>query len=64
MITFFVSYCTSASGYFPFNDNEYGRIRYDDNGDHAEHDTEGSADLRMSLRTASSTMMGFGLRTS
>ena len=61
MIAFFVSYCTLASGYFPFNDDEYGRIRYDDDGDHVEHDTEESADFRTSLRTTSLTMMGLGL---
>ena len=37
-----------------------GILCYDDNDDdhHASHDTQGSADLQMLLRTTSSTMMG------
>ena len=43
--------CTYTSRYFPI---------YDDDDEHASHDTQGSADLRTSLRAASSTMMGPG----
>ena len=32
----------------------------DDNGGHASHDTQGSIDLRTSLRTTSSIMMNLG----
>ena len=32
-------FCTSQ--YFPFYDDEYRRIHYDDDDDHAEHDTQG-----------------------
>ena len=50
--------CTYTSGYFSIYDDAYGRVKYDD--DHASHDTQGSVDLRKSLRTTSSTMMGLG----
>ena len=36
---------TKTLGYFPFYDDEYGRVHYDDDGDHAAHDTQGSVDI-------------------
>ena len=53
--------CTYTLGYFSIYDDEYGRVRYnDDDDDRASHDTQGPADLRTSLQKASSTMMGPG----
>ena len=52
--------CTYTSGYFPFYDDVYRCVCYEDDGDHVMHDTQGSVDLRTSQRTTSSTMMGPG----
>ena len=49
-----------TSGYFPFYNDDYGHVRYDDDGDHAAHDTQGFVDLQTLLQTTSSTMMGLG----
>ena len=46
--------------YFSFYDDEYGYICFNDNGDHATHDTQVAANLRTSLWTACSTMMDPG----
>ena len=51
---------TYTSGYFSIYDDEYRRAHDYDDDEHASHDTQGSADLRTSLQTASSTMMGPG----
>ena len=42
--------CSYTSGYFPIYD--------DDDDGHASHDTQRSVDLRTSLRTTSSIIMG------
>ena len=44
----------------PLYDDECGHACYDEDDDHVDHDTQGSADLQISLRTASSTMMDPG----
>ena len=33
--------CSFTLGYFPFYDDEYGRVHYDDNDHHALHDIRG-----------------------
>ena len=50
-----------TSGYFPFYDDEYGRVHYDDDDDnHALLDIRGFA-LDVLLRLTSSTTMGLGV---
>ena len=51
-------YVYISIGYFLFYDDKRGHTHYDDDGDHVEHDTQESTDLRTSLRIASSMMMG------
>ena len=46
--------------YFVFPGCYNERVRYDDDGNHVMHVTQGSTDLRTLLRTTSSTMMGLG----
>ena len=41
-------------------DDKCGCTQYDDEGDHGEHDTKGSTDLRTSLQTTSLTREGPG----
>ena len=51
---------TYSSDYFPFYDDEYGHVHYNDDDDHASHKIQGSANLRTLLWPTSLTMMGSG----
>ena len=55
--------CTYTLVYFPIDDDEYECVHYDDDDDHASYDTQGFANIRTSLQTASSTMIGPGSAT-
>ena len=51
---------TYTSSYFTFYNVECRRVHYDDEDAHALHDTQRYADLQMSLRTTSSTLVRVG----
>ena len=48
-LMYFCMYITLR--YFPFYDDKYGCVRFDDDGDHVEHKTQGFFDLRTLLQT-------------